>query len=160
MPGGGCLMRIPWTIEPRTDRAAHLALLAPLTAILATVLSGVVLMSALGVPAPSALYQLYLAPLSSSSNISEVVLKTAPLLLIAQGLAIGFRAKIWNIGAEGQLILGAIGGSLLPLWFNGSQNPLMLPAMALCGALFGMAWAAIAAGHSRRGPFRSGRQVI
>ena len=138
-------MRIPWIVEPRLSKTRYSALVAPLVAIAATVLTGMMLMSMLGVPPLRALHQLYFAPLSSAYNISEVLLKMAPLLIIAQGLAIGFRANIWNIGAEGQLLLGAIGGSLLPLWFNDSQNPLMLPAMALCGALFGMSWAAIAA---------------
>lgn len=138
-------MQIPWIVEPRISRARYYALIAPLAAVATSMLAGVVLMSLLGVPPLRALYQLYLAPLSSAYNIGEVLLKMAPLLIIAQGLAIGFRAKIWNIGAEGQLILGAIGGSLLPIWFNDSQNPLMLPAMAVLGALFGMGWAAIAA---------------
>jgi simple sugar transport system permease protein len=102
-------------------------------------------MSLLGVSPLRALYYLYVAPLSTTFNVGEVLLKMSPLLLIAQGLAIGFRAKIWNIGAEGQLILGAIGGSLLPIYFNNSQSLLILPAMVVIGAVFGMTWAALAA---------------
>ena len=143
-------MRMPWTVEPRTERAPLASLVAPLAAVAATVLVGLLLFTLLGVPAGSAFYQLLIAPLSTPFNLGEVLLKATPLLLIAQGLAIGFRARIWNIGAEGQLILGAIGGSLLPIWFNDSTSPLMLPAMVVVGTLFGMAWAAIAAGLRSR----------
>ena len=139
------MMRLPWIIEPRIGRSGARSLLAPMIAVVTTVIAAIILMSSQGVPPMAALWQLYIAPLSSLYNLSEVLLKMAPLLIIAQGLAIGFRAKVWNIGAEGQLILGAIGGSLLPLWFIDSVNPMMLPAMALCGMLFGMGWAALAA---------------
>jgi len=132
-------------VEPRTTAAGMLAIVPPALAVLATVLTSALILTALGVSTLDALYYLYLAPFSSRFNFAEVLLKMAPLLLIAQALAIGFRARIWNIGAEGQLILGAIGGSLLPIFFNDSTNPLMLPAMAVIGMVFGMGWAAIAA---------------
>ncbi|MHA1567654.1 MAG: ABC transporter permease [Alphaproteobacteria bacterium] len=139
------MIRMPWVIETKSQRSRYAPLLAPLAAVAITICTGVILLSFRGVPPGKALFFLYLSPFSSAFNISEVFLKMAPLLLIAQGLAIGFRAKIWNIGAEGQLLLGAIGASLLPIFFNDSQNPLMLPAMALLGGCFGMGWAAIAA---------------
>jgi simple sugar transport system permease protein len=139
------MTRLPFIIETRTQRRPGSSLIAPLVAIIVTVVAGLIVMSALGVPPLRALYFLYAAPFSSIYNFGEVLLKMTPLLLIAQALAIGFRAKVWNIGAEGQLILGAIGGSLLPIWFNASESTLMLPAMALIGMLFGMGWAGIAA---------------
>jgi len=139
------MTRLPFIIETRTHRRPGFALIAPLVAIVVTVVAGLIIMTALGVPPLRALYFLYAAPLSSLYNFGEVLLKMTPLLLIAQALAIGFRAKVWNIGAEGQLILGAIGGSLLPIWFNDSQSTLMLPVMALIGMVFGMGWASIAA---------------
>src|SRR5690606_24117655 len=145
-PGDGAGMtRLPFIVEARIGRSARTSLIAPLAAIIVTVIAGVVIMSVLGIPPLRALYYLYVAPFSTVFNFGEVLLKMTPLLLIAQALAIGFRAKVWNIGAEGQLILGAIGGSLLPIWFNASESALMLPAMALMGAVFGMAWAGIAA---------------
>jgi ABC-type uncharacterized transport system permease subunit len=72
-------------------------------------------------------------------------LKASPLMLIATGLAIGYRANVWNIGAEGQLALGAIGGGGVALAFGDDGGPLVLPAMMLAGVLAGMAWAAIPA---------------
>ncbi len=138
-------MKLPFAVEPRTERAGWSALVPSLVAALATVIASVLLLGALDVAPGRALWFLYVAPFSTSFNLAEVVLKMGPLLLVAQALAIGFRARVWNIGAEGQLILGAIGGSLLPVWFNGSDSPLMLPGMMLIGALAGMAWAGIAA---------------
>jgi simple sugar transport system permease protein len=72
-------------------------------------------------------------------------LKTAPLILIAQGLAIGFRANVFNIGAEGQLIIGAIAASALPVWYPDATSGWMLPAMIVMGAVAGMLWAGVAA---------------
>lgn len=138
-------MNWPVTIEPRTEAAGLLTLAPPLLAVAITILASALILTFLGIPPVDALYNLYIAPLTTRFNLAEVILKMTPLLLIAQALAIGFRARIWNIGAEGQLILGAIGASLLPIWFNDSTNPLMLPAMALMGLAFGAFWAAIAA---------------
>ena len=143
--GDAGMIHLPFTVETRLNRTSRLAFVAPVAAIVVTVLIGTMVMDVLGVPPVRALYYLYLAPFSSRFNFGEVLLNMTPLLLIAQALAIGFRAKVWNIGAEGQLLLGAIGGSLLPIYFNNSDSALMLPAMALIGMCFGMAWAAVAA---------------
>lgn len=136
---------LPFTIEARTARNRRTTAIPPVIAVAVTVLASVLLLGGLDLPPGRALYFMYVAPLASRFNFAEVILKMAPLLLIAQALAIGFRARIWNIGAEGQLILGAIGGSLLPIWFNGSESILLLPGMVLIGGLCGMGWAAIAA---------------
>ncbi len=135
----------PFSIETRTRRTRFSAIIPPLIAVCTTIVASIIILTSLDVSPSRALYYLYIAPMATRFNFAEVILKMAPLLLIAQGLAIGFRARIWNIGAEGQLIMGAIGGSLLPIWFNDSGNILMLPAMVVVGAIFGMAWAAIAA---------------
>jgi len=75
----------------------------------------------------------------------ELGVKAAPLVLIGVGLSIGFRAGVWNIGAEGQLTLGAIFGGGLAIWFYDSESALLLPAMLVMGALGGALWAAIPA---------------
>ena len=66
-------------------------------------------------------------------------MKAAPLIMIAVGLAIGFRANVWNIGAEGQLTMGAIAGGGVALATWGQSGPWILPAMMLAGVLGGMA---------------------
>lgn len=125
-------------------------LAAPLIALVLTIGTSLILFAALGKPAPQALYSLLLEPFIGWYNLSEVLLKMGPLLLIAQGLAIGYRANVFNIGAEGQLILGALFASALPIYFPESTSGFMLPGMIVLGALGGSLWAAIAAGLRSR----------
>jgi simple sugar transport system permease protein len=99
----------------------------------------------LGQPAGAALYTFVVAPVSSLNGIAELGVKAAPLVLIGVGLAIGFRANVWNIGAEGQLILGAIFGGGIGLWAGDDTGFWILPAMILGGAVGGALWAAIPA---------------
>ncbi len=87
----------------RRERASRLVMItAPLVALLLSILASIVLFLGLGKDPVQALYSLLLEPFLSWYAISEVLLKMTPLLLIAQGLAIGFRANVFNIGAEGQ----------------------------------------------------------
>lgn len=130
----------------RRERASRVAMLvAPIAAFACAIVASVILFTALGKAPGQALYSLLLEPFLSWYNFSEVLLKMAPLLLIAQGLAIGFRANVFNIGAEGQLIIGAIAASALPVWYPQGDSAFMLPAMLVMGAAAGMAWAGIAA---------------
>lgn len=123
---------------------------APIIALILTCISSLVLFAILGKPAGTALYALLLKPFLNWYSFSEVLLKTAPLLIIAQGLAIGFRANIFNIGAEGQFIIGAICASAFPVWYPDGNISLMLPMMIIAGALGGMFYAMIAAGLRTR----------
>jgi simple sugar transport system permease protein len=66
-------------------------------------------------------------------------------MLVAVGLSVGFRANVWNIGAEGQFLVGALAAGGVALHFPNSTSPFLLPTMVLAGALGGMAWAAIPA---------------
>ncbi len=135
----------------RRDNASRSAMVAaPILALLLTCLSSVILFALLGKPAGTALYALLIKPFSSWYSFSEVLLKTAPLMLIAQGLAIGFRANVFNIGAEGQFIIGAVCASALPVWYPDGDIMFMLPMMIIAGALGGMLYACIAAGIRTR----------
>ena len=118
---------------------------SPLIATGLTLAAGFVLFLGLGRDPVSALRTFFIAPVSSKNGVAELLLKAAPLMLIAQGLAIGFRANVWNIGAEGQLALGAICASALAIGFDGTASGWLLPAMLVAGAVGGMAWAAIPA---------------
>lgn len=132
-------------IVPRTSPSRSAMLLVPVITIVLTILCSLVLFGLMGKNPGTVLYSFFIEPFMDSYNRSEVLLKAAPLILIAQGLAIGFRARVWNIGAEGQLIIGAICASLIPILWPDSVNPMMLPVMIVIGALGGAAWAAIAA---------------
>lgn len=132
-------------IEQRAEPSRRMVLLTPLLAVALTVVSGFVLFALLGYEPLAALYHFFVSPVTTRYGLAELVVKATPLVLIATGLAIGFRANVWNIGAEGQLTIGALAGGGLALWLHDSDSPLLLPAMLAAGALGGMAWAAIPA---------------
>jgi simple sugar transport system permease protein len=132
-------------LEARTEPARSLLLLTPLLAAALTAASGTVLFAALGYDPARAFASFFLRPLDSVYGIAELGVKAAPLLTCALGLAIGFRGNVWNIGAEGQLILGAAAAGGLALAFHGSEPRWLLAAMVLAGALAGALWAGIAA---------------
>ena len=136
-------MRLSLASRPEPSRVMLAA--SPLLAASLTLAAGFLLFLALGQRPGAALHTFFVAPVSSGNGLAELLLKAAPLILIAQGLAIGFRANVWNIGAEGQLILGAIAASSLAIGFQGTASPWLLPAMVAAGILGGMAWAEIPA---------------
>lgn len=130
----------------RRERASFGAtLLAPFAALAVAVLLNFALTVAMGRDPAAVFYAMLLEPFLSWASFSEVLLKTGPLLLIAQGLAIGFRAKVFNIGAEGQFILGAIFASAIPVWFPNAAGQWMWPVMLVLGALGGALWASLTA---------------
>ncbi len=118
---------------------------APLLAVGLSAVAALVVFAALGRPPLASLETLFIAPLSSLYGLSELALKATPLILCAVGIAIGVRANVWNIGAEGQFTLGAIAGGGIALAVGKGGGAWVLPAMLLAGAAGGAAWAAIAA---------------
>jgi len=89
--------------------------LAPLIALGITLIAGIFLFALLNVPVGAAFHAFFIEPVSSVYGLAELGVKAAPLIMIGVALSIGFRAQVWNIGAEGQLILGAIAGSAVAL---------------------------------------------
>lgn len=94
---------------------------------------------------PAAAFATYfVAPLSEVWSLQEVALKAAPLALIATGLAFCFRANVWNIGAEGQFVVGGLCGGWIGVASHGAGGntlwvlPLMLAAGTLAGLLYGL----------------------
>ncbi|WP_310620009.1 ABC transporter permease [Flexibacterium corallicola] len=132
-------------LEKRPERSQVMSVLSPLIAILLTVICGTVMFSLLGVSPADALYAFFIEPLTSTWSIEELLVKAAPLILIAVGLCVCFLSNNWNIGAEGQFTFGAITGSIIPILFYDFTGPLALPLMIIMGMLGGMAWAAIPA---------------
>ncbi len=132
-------------LERRPSPSAIMSFVSPLIAATGMLMTGFLLFSALGKDPVEAFYLFFVKPVSSSYGISELLLKTTPLLLCGIGLALGYRANVWNIGAEGQLTMGAIAGGGVALWFGESDSSLAMPLMLLAGILGGMAWATIPA---------------
>ncbi len=136
-------MRLKLEARPAPSRAMRY--LSPLLAAALTIVVGFVVFSALGQNPLAAFHAFFVQPLSSTNGVAELLLKAAPLMMIATGLAVGFRANVWNIGAEGQLIVGAIFGGGVALHMEGAASSWLLAVMVLAGALGGMVWAAIPA---------------
>src|SRR5215831_7059575 len=132
-------------LEPRGRRSATWAYGSPLLALVLTLVTAAVIFALLGKDPLQSLYTFFVSPLVSATARPELLVKAAPLVLIAVGLSLGFRANVWNIGAEGQYTLGAIAGGGVALFLPESESPLLLPAMIIAGALGGTAWAAIPA---------------
>ncbi|HYF85614.1 ABC transporter permease [Azospirillum sp.] len=132
-------------LEPRGQASKTMVYVTPLLAVALTLLSGFILFLAMGFDPVRALHAFFIAPLTSVRGLGELVVKATPLVLCAVGLAIGFRANVWNIGAEGQLTLGAITGGGLALAFYGEGGWWLLPLMVIGGAVGGAVWAAVPA---------------
>ena len=132
-------------IEPRRQVSRLLQYATPPLSVVATLVAAFILFALMGYDPVRALYDLVVAPLTSLQGLSDLALKASPLVLIGVGLAAGFRANVWNIGAEGQLMMGAIAGGGVALAFYGQGGWWIMPLMALAAILGGMAWAAIPA---------------
>ena len=132
-------------LERRLEPSRKTLFLVPVITIVLSMIFSSILLMILGKSVPLTMHSFFIAPFETFYSVTEIFLKFGPLLLIAQALAIGFRAKVWNIGAEGQMIMGAIGAAAVPVYLTDSTSALLLPAMMVSGALAGMGWAAIAA---------------
>ncbi|MEE8246460.1 MAG: ABC transporter permease [Alphaproteobacteria bacterium] len=132
-------------LEPRIAPSVGLRYGSPVIALALTMVLGAILFAALGRDPLEALYTFFVRPVSTLYGLSELAIKAAPLLLCAVGLAVGFRGNVWNIGAEGQLTMGAIFGGGVALAFYGNEGPWLLPLMIVAGGIGGMLYGAIPA---------------
>lgn len=136
-------------LEARPQPSKVMSLGSPLIALALTVVLAGLLFVALGKDPVRGLSIFFVEPLNGLRATAEVLLKATPLMLCALGLAVCYRANVWNIGAEGQFLLGAIAGGGVALWLTthgitgtrGVYSPLVL----LAGVVGGAAWAAITA---------------
>ncbi len=132
-------------LEPRVAASKWMSYGSPVIAGTLTIVFGAILFAALGRDPLLGLYTFFIEPLTSVYELGELGLKATPLAIIAIGLAIGFRGNVWNIGAEGQLLMGAICGGGVALAFHGEGGWWVMPLMVLAAAGGGMAWGAIPA---------------
>lgn len=132
-------------LEPREHPSQLMKWLSPVIALAAMLVVGSILFLMLGISPAQAMYVFFVEPLMTSYGWSELAVKAGPLILIALGLAVGFRAKLFNIGAEGQLIMGAIFGGGIALLFHEQAGWWILPLMIFMGAIGGALWGAIPA---------------
>ena len=133
-------------IEARPQPSSVMSYATPVLAVVLTMIFGGMLFAVLGKDPFQAIATIFWEPLFGEFAFfyrPQLLIKGAPRVLIAVGLALGFRAGIWNIGAEGQYIVGAICGAGAGLAFYPAESILIFPLMVLAGALGGWAWAMI-----------------
>ena len=135
-------------LEKRPQPSKFWTYAAPLLAVVITIVLGMGLFAFLGNDPILSIKTIFWDPVFGEfayMDRPEVIKKAAPLILIAIGLSLGFRAGIWNIGAEGQYIVGAICGAGAGLAFYPIESIFIFPIMVICGAIGGMLWALIPA---------------
>ena len=132
-------------LEPRPQASQFWGIASPLLALVITVVLGAVLFAALGKDPVRGLAIFFWEPVSSGYRIGELMVKATPLLLIALGLAVCFRSNVWNIGAEGQFIIGAVAAGGVALLAGKDTGRWIVVAVMLAGIVGGMAWAGVTA---------------
>ena len=136
-------MRIELIKRPQPSR--WFSALSPLIALALAMICGAILFALMGKDPFAALHAFFIEPLLDIWSIHELLVKAAPLILIAVGLSVCYLSNNWNIGAEGQLTMGAIAGSMMPIVFPDVQGWYVLPLMLLMGMAGGALYAAIPA---------------
>jgi general nucleoside transport system permease protein len=133
-------------LERRAERSVTAALVSPLIAVALTVVTMAIIFTLIGKNPFLALYVYFIEPLFDSYSLQEIVVKATPLVLIGVGLALCYVANVWNIGAEGQFLIGAVCGSWLAVVTHGTEAGIwVMPAMLVLGALGGALYAMIPA---------------
>jgi general nucleoside transport system permease protein len=132
-------------LEARPQASKFWTYASPVLALLVTVVIGVLLFAALGKDPVRGLQIFFWEPIKSPYALGELMVKATPLLIIALGLSVCFRSNVWNIGAEGQFVIGAVAAGGVALLANKTTGPWIIPAILLAGVAGGMAWASITA---------------
>ena len=135
-------------LEKRPTPSQAWTIATPLLAVALTMIAGGILFAFLGKNPFETIRTIFWDPIFGEFAFyyrGQLLVKAGPLILIAIGLSLGFRAGIWNIGAEGQYIIGAIFGAGFGLAFFPSDSMFLFPGMILAGALGGWLWAMIPA---------------
>ncbi|MCY1267831.1 Branched-chain amino acid transport system / permease component [compost metagenome] len=133
------------SLEPRGQQSRAMLWLSPALAAVLTLLCGSLLFIALGHDPLETLKVLLIDPVSDFYGVSELLVKALPILLCAFGLAVAYQARIWNIGAEGQLLIGALAGSAVAVHIIGWDSRWALALVLAAGTLAGAAWAGLTA---------------
>lgn len=132
-------------LEPRTQPSGFWSYGSPLLALVITVFMGMLLFAALGKDPLKGLQVFFWEPLRSPYALGELMVKATPLLVIALGLAVCFRSNVWNIGAEGQFVIGAVCAGGVALLADKGTGGWIVACIILAGVLGGMLWAGITA---------------
>jgi ABC-type uncharacterized transport system, permease component len=135
-----------FSLEPRVSAPRWLSPAATIAAVIVALVAGGLMIAVAGGDPIRSYIHIYNAAFGSVGVLSDTLVKATPLILTGLACAIAFRMRLWNIGAEGQFLMGAWGASaviLLPLLPSGTPGVVLIPAMMIAGALAGAAWALI-----------------
>lgn len=133
-----------FVLEKRGSASRLFQFAAPfLSVIVALFVAGIILLVA-GVNPLDAYISILSEAVGSVYGLTETLVKTTPLILTGLGVALAFRMQIWNIGAEGQLYMGAFGAGAVALFSGIESHIVMISAMFLAAVLCGGLWGGIA----------------
>ncbi|MEO5807783.1 ABC transporter permease [Devosia sp.] len=132
-------------LEKRPEPSKLIQVITPIASVLLTMLLGVIIFDAIGINGQRAVVDIFITPLLASYKWQDVAVKAAPLIIIGLGLSIGNRANVWNIGAEGQYIAGALAGAGIGMVTTGAVGWISITLMLIGGVIGGGAWAAVPA---------------
>lgn len=131
--------------ERRATPSRLMRFVTPVLAVALTMLVGGIVFSLIGFDGFGAVREIFFTPLLNPLKWQDLAVKATPLVLIAIGLSVGYRANVWNIGAEGQYVLGGLAATGVALATQDVSGIWILPLMALAGIIGGMAWVAVPA---------------
>ncbi len=132
-------------LERRPQHSRIMMVLSPVLAIVLALVTFFIVFAVMRIDPFRALYLYFIDPLTAGWSIEDLLVKAAPIILIAIGLAFCYQSNVWNIGAEGQFAVGAIVGSIIPVYFPSWNGPFVIVPMLIMGILGGMLYAAIPA---------------
>jgi simple sugar transport system permease protein len=132
-------------LEKRREPSLAMLVATPIASVILTMLIGIVVFDLLGIKGFKAVVDIFLSPLLASYKWQDVALKAAPLIIIALGLSMGNRAQVWNIGAEGQYVIGALCSAGMGMAFGQSGGFFVVLLMIAAGIVGGGLWAAVPA---------------
>jgi simple sugar transport system permease protein len=132
-------------LEARAEPSNAWTYGSPLLALLVTVVIGTIMFTALGKDPLKGLEMFFWQPIHNAYALGELMVKATPLLIIALGLAVCFRSNVWNIGAEGQYIIGAIFAAGVALLADVQSSRWIVVGILLAGVAGGMLWASLTA---------------
>ena len=132
-------------LEKRRDPSMAMLVTTPIASVLLTMLIGIVVFDLLGIDGFKAVVDIFLSPLLVSYKWQDVAVKAAPLIIIALGLSMGNRAQVWNIGAEGQYVIGALCSAGVGIAFGQTGGFFVVLLMIAAGVAGGGLWAAVPA---------------
>src|ERR1700712_1333278 len=132
-------------LEPRPTPSGLMSIASPLLALAVTVLAGIALFALLGKDPVRGLSMFFIEPFRGGYALSELAVKATPLMLIGLGLAVCYRANVWNIGGGGQFVTGGSGAAGAGMMAGPDTGRWIVVPILVAGVLGGMAWAAIVA---------------